>query len=85
MHSHILNLKPTHLPSNIPSPSSAHKRTTHANHHYSSPHAHHHIITTTTTDPILLQDAPTTRDYRLDRVRVFVHEDNKVARAPAQG
>jgi hypothetical protein len=31
------------------------------------------------------KNAPTTRDYRLDRVRVFIEEDKTVARAPAQG
>ncbi|KAM3576756.1 hypothetical protein VYU27_001351 [Nannochloropsis oceanica] len=34
---------------------------------------------------VLPKNAPTTRDFRLDRVRVFIEGDNTVARAPAQG
>ena len=34
---------------------------------------------------VLPQDAMVTMDYRLDRVRVFVGDDGKVARAPRKG
>jgi hypothetical protein len=36
-------------------------------------------------DPNNLQNSPVTMDYRLERVRIFVEEDNKVAMTPAQG
>lgn len=34
---------------------------------------------------VLPQNSPTTRDFRVDRVRVFVDGDNKVAVAPRPG
>lgn len=34
---------------------------------------------------VMPQGAPCTRDYRLDRVRVFVDNDQKVVSAPRKG
>lgn len=34
---------------------------------------------------VLPQNSPTTRDFRVDRVRVFVDADNKVVVAPHTG
>ncbi|CAF2930947.1 unnamed protein product [Rotaria sp. Silwood2] len=34
---------------------------------------------------ILPQGSPTTRDYRLDRVRLFVDDNNKIVQTPTNG
>ncbi|CAF1385542.1 unnamed protein product [Rotaria sp. Silwood1] len=37
-------------------------------------------------EPVILpQGSPTTRDYRLDRVRIFVDNNNKVVQTPTNG
>jgi len=49
------------------------------------PSTHDTLTTQPHSTPPPYQNALTTRDYRLDRVRVFIEEDKTVARTPAQG